>query len=239
VSSRNETQPLGQVLDCGKPAATQPTSSDGVSIQADKVCPRKRHKRVLRVQHIVRPTEKGVITMSFLKKLFGESKSPTQGEEKGEIETKRKEDEENPVEQPVAARETLRSEEKRQEEENPVEQLAAARERLRLVEARQERYIFEGQIPLTLIEVEAQLRKQIAGLENECLAHQGVKPIEDALARKEHLTGLLATARENLRLIEGRREKYKSETDVPLESDRAEQRWRDRIAELENELGKE
>jgi hypothetical protein len=145
--------------------------------------------------------------MSFPKKLFGGSESPTQ--------------------------------EEKNEEENLVDQLAAARARLRLVEKRKEGYVLEKDMPLTLIEIETQLREQIAELENKCIAHQGVKPVEDALARKDHLADLLATARENLLLIEGREGQYKSETDVPLELVRAEQRWRARIAELKNEVGEE
>ena len=123
--------------------------------------------------------------------------------------------------------------------ENLVDQLKTARARLRLVEKRKEGYIFENDIPLNLIEIETQLREQIAELENRCVAHQGVKPVEDALARKEHLADLLATARETLLFIEGRKEQYQSETDVPLELARAEERWRARIAELKNEVGEE
>ncbi len=58
-------------------------------------------------------------------------------------------------------------------------------------------------------------------------------------ASKEDLTSLrrqLAEARENLRLIQERKDQYVLSTDVPLQLVKEERRWLDRIAELEERL---
>ncbi len=59
-------------------------------------------------------------------------------------------------------------------------------------------------------------------------------------ASREDLSSLrrqLAEARENLRLIQERKDQYVLSTDVPLQLVKEERRWLDRIAELEQRLG--
>ena len=125
------------------------------------------------------------------------------------------------------------AEEQQEETDQLVRQLAEARRLLFAVERRRAEFILEEDAPMQLSLEEDRLHNRIAELENRCIA-LGVEPVEDALARKEHLTDLLAKARENLLFIQ--EEVRERGTDVPMQLAKAEQRWRNRIAKLENEL---
>jgi hypothetical protein len=187
--------------------------------------------------------------MSFLKRLFG--KDEPSGEEHGEeqrepeVEQVQREGQQLLHEEDKPSGEEQREEpqerekdQAQEEEQRLLHELAETRERLFVIEQRKAEYILDEQMPMQFDILENRTRARIAELENRCMA-LGIEPVEDALATKEHLTRLLAKARENLLLIESRKERHKSEADVPIQLSKAEQRWRARIAELENKIGEE
>jgi hypothetical protein len=61
--------------------------------------------------------------------------------------------------------------------------------------------------------------------------------VDNAATRPASSQDLLAEARENLRLIEERKAQYVQEVDIPLQLIREERRLRQRIKELEQEIG--